>query len=85
MIYKCLIKGAIVSVFSYATFCDQNSVELRPVHPLASFGIWQASVSSKWKLVVDFSSQRIPVAERRAVIAACAGVQVKDLMLCFEA
>lgn len=30
----------------------------------------EASVSSKWKLVVDFSSQRIPVAERRAVIAA---------------
>lgn len=32
----------------------------------------QASVSNKWKLVVDFSTQRIPVAERRAIISACA-------------
>ena len=30
----------------------------------------EASVSNKWKLVVDFSSQRIPLAERRALIAA---------------
>ncbi|CAJ1449126.1 unnamed protein product [Effrenium voratum] len=30
----------------------------------------EASVSNKWKLIVDISSFRIPVAERRAVISA---------------
>ncbi|CAE7394558.1 STK33, partial [Symbiodinium pilosum] len=32
--------------------------------------VMQASVSNKWKTVVDISTQRIPVAERRAIIAS---------------
>ena len=47
-------------------------IDLSKSSPALLGPLAQASVSSKWKMVVDFSSHRIPVAERRAVIAACA-------------